>query len=293
MEVNMVLFTAIIFITRYKDLNQEIFRNCLFYFFVQSLGSFLFVIRFLLSQYSFISRRLFGLSLILKIGLFPMHFWVFKFSLLLELVPFILFITWQKVPFFFIIFNFFSDFIFILLIINTFIGSIIIWISKSFKSLLVSSSIYSSFWIFILFFYSVNSIFFFFSVYSFFFLSLNYLGNKINFILDFRHLFYLLFLIFLLGLPPFRLFFYKIILSSVLIFEFRLIEILLFWISAFFSLFGYVKLLYRSFFSNFVHYINNEKIFFFKSFFYIRVPLTLVFLLYWSKLFKLSGSYLD
>lgn len=145
LEVNIIIFILIIESNSLKSYSQ----SRLFYFIIQSVGSFIIlssccretVVRINLEKESFL------LAILIKIGLFPFHTWIFKIRENIKELDFVLLLTLQKIPILILLRNLKRMTSFVIILTRIAIGSCIIWKRKSIKEILVSSSIYSTIWI--------------------------------------------------------------------------------------------------------------------------------------------------
>lgn len=192
------------------------------------------------------------LSVFLKLGLFPFHAWFFNLINYLSFLPFFLLLTFQKLPLLLFLFNNFRDFTIFLLFSNLIMGALFLFFRKSFIIVLGSSSIYSTFWLFSFF---ICNFFIFFSFiinYFFFFFILSKEGtfiklNKNNLAL------YFISVTFLIGYPPFRLFFFKFFRLLILSYS-SLLIILIIWIFTFLAIISYFYFFINYFFQPMIIY---------------------------------------
>lgn len=287
MELNLL---ALLVLCLNIDLYGEIKEFGLYYFLIQSLGRLLFLwgngVRIYIRE--FLDSIVFSFAIILKVGIFPLFFWILKLGSSLRSYFLVLILSLQKVPMFFLLFQRNFSFILFLLLFSFFFGRIFIFFFKDFKLILVSSSISTSFWIF--WFFS-HRVWIFLTFNILYFMTLYFLVRKIedNFNVDWLKM---CLFVFLSGLPPFSLFFFKFFLFS-LIFELHVSLLFILWVVRFFRLVGYLKFFYFNFFSYNFFYLHNKFLFTNISFFYLRIFIFFPFLLnYRSKLFKLLSSYL-
>lgn len=248
-ELNLLLFIMIIYTFKGIRFKQEIFDLTIFYFLIQSIASILLLRDFFFSEDFFIfnSDLIFILSILIKLGIFPFFYWVFKISNFLNYFSLSLLLTFQKIPFFCILFSSFNSYIFFILFFSFFSGSILVVYRKRFIPLLVASSIRRRFWVFYLFGYRFNFFLFFYLIYRIF---LFYIISCYNYTFksSLKFWFRLIFFAFLLGLPPFRLFFFKFSIINSIFLNFGSLDSFLFWGLSFVSLFGYISYTFKRFF---------------------------------------------
>lgn len=211
MEINIVIFIWILYKFNFYFFERyEFSYNIIYYFFIQSLGSVVFFLSFrgLFENLINFSDWVICLSLSIKMGIFPFHFWVYKFGSASNVLHLFLLLTIQKLPLFFLLKNFYSQIILNLLFVSLILGSLLIFLSNKFKDLVISSSIYSRIWFYIFLLYS-NFIFLF--RFLFYRLAMIIVGLYYNSISIFKtNKFIVSILLFLLaGFPPFSLFFCK------------------------------------------------------------------------------------
>lgn len=297
-EFNIMAFVCLCFLC-VKKINRKIIEISFYYLVIQSVASIFLLTSFSsIWQQNYFSELTFWV-LLLKIGFFPFMWWFYKFSKNLMVIQFFLalslVLTIQKIPLYLGSFEalyFFSDSLFIL---NMLFGSfILVKFSLFLRDFLVSSSLYSSFWLFHI--YSMDSFFFFsfFFVYRSltFFLSLKIgpqFNKEENSILETV----LLSLMFLgvFSLPPASLFFFKLCFISHIL-RMGALPIFLSWLSILMASVGYIFFFSQrlsSSRSSFYHSYSGKftSLYFF---FIFLICSALVFILK-SKLFKLPFSY--
>lgn len=237
--------------------------NCsflLFYFLVQSRATLLFLSSFFCENFlGFLDGELmFVIGIIMKIGLFPLFFWVFLISDHIGITRLILLLTIQKIPLFMILFSSDSFLLYIVIFLSFLSGSLIVFFSQSLPFLIISSSVSYSLVLYLFFIIRPWPFFRFFFVYRLF-LSLIFFqrnfwrlgeGGVHKFLMVMSFCFFA-------GLPPIGLFFYKILFTLNLFSFFSQTELFFFWAIRCLSLVGYTKFFY-SFLYNFNSlYISN------------------------------------
>lgn len=261
-ELNLLFFLVIVYLFQGKDL--EFFSFRLFYFLIQSLGSILFLLSILLQRmsFNFSFELILIFSLILKMGLYPGTFWVFQMGCFFNFRTIYYLLVFQKIPLFILLFTLSPLFLELVLIFSFIYGSLYLFFSTSLIDVFISSSIASTFWVFYLFSSRPNSFFIFLFFYSlilflFFFLRSKSPEGICNSRI-FNSLLLVLIFIFLCGLPPISLFFFKIELIYFLIFSYNLIGAFFIFSFRFVSLFGYLSFFFKNFFFLEFLYCNND-----------------------------------
>lgn len=180
------------------------------YFFIQSISSFVILVSYVM-DFSF----LFSLALIVKLGMFPVYTWYVRS--LVRFPNFVLYIasTLHKLPPLLILTNFnlmFSPSVFWFSIVRTvFVSGFLILSSQDLRYLLVLSSVGNNSWLLLSQLVSVSVIVSYWFVYSLLlFFLLYYIGYFFS-SSNFSFFPNLLILTSLSGLPPFPLFFVKIL----------------------------------------------------------------------------------
>lgn len=274
-EINLISFIFLIFIieTKKKIFQEE---SIFLYFIIQSLGRFLFLLRIYLKEEIYIFYDLFFLvSLTLKLGIFPLFFWIVDIGRSLGCIIFILILSVQKIPIFLIFFNIISRFTLLFLFSSLAFGGLIIFFSRNIYDVLIYSSIYSSFWVYLIY---LQDLYFYLSFFFIYFISIFFLVS--NRVFSKENIFRVRFFIFICGLPPFSIFFFKffIVYNA---FQINLNSFfLLFWTFRFISLIGYFKFFYSIFFLDKFLYLKDKFCFKKISFLISVVMLSGVFLAY-------------
>lgn len=277
MEINLLSFSLIFLLDKEFSSKQDRLNYLVFYFLIQSRASILFLSNFFFRDWGsiFNADHIFLFSIILKIGLFPLFFWVFNISFRLSFIRFFFLFTTQKVPLFLGLFCSGSSLLFLFLLISFFWGRITLLYRKNFIFLIISSSISYRFILFLFFRYSLSLFLRFFLLYRFF-LALAIIPFFKGLVSNEKFL--LLVYSFFMGLPPLSLFFFKFLFSSELVGSFGFSEMLIFWLLSLAGLVGYLKFFYRSFYEDFSLYTINEFRFKKISFILIVSSFFLVFL---------------
>lgn len=203
-EILMFLFIGISYC-----ITQNNYSSIMSYFLIQSVSSFLILISFYMGNSFFIT-----ISLLLKFSMFPFVFWFINVCYSLPNFLFFLVSTFQKLPVFLIIKLFFIHFshltMWISIILGTLISGSLILILSDFRIVLVSSSLARNSWFFIAHYSPIYYFLAYFLAYSLSFYALlsftNYLVKPLS---SHKTLFFML--VNLSGLPPFPMFFFKLL----------------------------------------------------------------------------------
>lgn len=279
-ELNLLMFIIMMYALSGKEYKQEIFDLVLFYFLIQSIASIFLLRDFFFSEDFFIfnSDLIFLVSILIKLGIFPFFYWIYKVSNFFNFYSLVLVLTIQKIPFFSFFFSSINSNLIYILLFSFITGSILVFYSSNFIFLMVSSSIRARFWIFYI--YSIRFFFFliYFFVYSFFLYLLfnNYLiESKIGFNLYFNITLFM----FLLGLPPLSLFFFKLYLINFFLLNTGNFEIFVFWLFRLISLFGYIGYRFKRFYTNIDLYFLSTKLDLKIYFFFLSLIFFFLFLI--------------
>nr|YP_010373209.1 NADH dehydrogenase subunit 2 [Cadlina olgae]UPI11675.1 NADH dehydrogenase subunit 2 [Cadlina umiushi] len=231
------------------------------YFCIQALGSgFLMlggVLFFMDPSFHWVSDFILVLSLFMKLGVFPMHFWVPSVTVGLNWMPMFILLGWQKIPPFALLMNIVENSYWmhsILLIfggISAVVGSIIGLNQTSFRAMLGSSSIAHTGW------GCIGAVFgnlwIYFSIYCVSF------GVLMLFCLTGENLMISFGVLGLSGLPPFMMFIGKwSILKSVLFSNTSFLFLILPLSGALLSLFFYLKFFYSFYLSSLSQAMNTK-----------------------------------
>nr|YP_010574743.1 NADH dehydrogenase subunit 2 [Carminodoris armata]UZI00314.1 NADH dehydrogenase subunit 2 [Carminodoris armata] len=231
------------------------------YFCIQALGSGLLmlggVLLFMNPMISTISNFIFVLSLFMKLGMFPLHFWVPSVAAGLNWVPMFVLLAWQKIPPFAFLMSMMENAHWMLTPVLVFggmtalVGAIIGLNQTSLRAMLGSSSIAHTGWACIGAVAGGLWTYFFIYCLSFAVLMLFCLFNN-KFMTGVA-------ILSLSGLPPFAMFVGKwAILKSVLMSDSSFLFLILPILSALLSLFFYLKFFY-SFYLSYKLSVNDPK----------------------------------
>lgn len=285
-EVNLIIFLLIMHKLE-LTISFSKFSLILFYFIVQSLGRMLLILRFCFSELEEVFYlTVLVVRMVIKIGFWPLHTWLFIFVSNLSFVFFFLIIRFQKLPGILILFRTNFDIIVLILVANTIYGCILLFRTINLFQALICSSLYSSLWFYLFFISSFYNFITFFFIYSLSILPICALKNyHISLEKPLEFFLVLSSLIFLTGLPPYRMFFYKFNLIESFYCNISVFVWVFLWIFSFLALTGYFKNLYfiffkRNFFYRFLltYKLNKFMPFYFFFFFFFST------ILFWSKL---------
>lgn len=187
------------------------------YFIFQEISSLLLIFSYLLNLY-----YIFFLLLIIKLSIFPLHNWIIKLNKNNNWIIIFFLLTYQKFVPILITSIFIFNYIFILLVINSFFSILILTFIKSNKEMFSISSINNITWLIILSIYSKSIIFFFFFIY----IIINYtiimytkIINNINMNTNIKlNIFFLIFILNLISFPPSLIFIFKVKIFFIMIF---------------------------------------------------------------------------
>lgn len=194
----------------FQNKYYNILNFVLYYFWIQSFSSLGLLFRARFRNFTFHGNFFMCFFIILKLGLWPLHKWFFYIGYSIEGLILSIYLTFQKIPI--ILFFRITEYKFLLyfFIINMVIGSVFIIWSKNLKNLLLRSSIYISFWTIVLIFSSIINTLVFYVIY--------FLINNLIFLTkiklkrsEFNWMNLIIIFLFFIGLPPFSMFFIKII----------------------------------------------------------------------------------
>lgn len=204
-ELNILIFILVVLFHEVNDNRLSRFR--INYFLIQSFGSLIMLAVSLersLVRFECWSIAFLG-ALILKIGLFPVFYWVFQLGSLLNWLLLGMLLRFQKLPLVLFLGFCESPFFFLLLLVNIGVGCFLIVTSTRIVSLLIRSSIYSTIWFYL--FCSGSTLLGFYFCFCYF-LCLSILLSRDSISLSSSWTLPLG-IIFLIGLPPLNPFFLK------------------------------------------------------------------------------------
>nr|BAD24949.1 NADH dehydrogenase subunit 2 [Haemaphysalis flava] len=153
MEMNMMMFIPIMKYNKLENCNSMIS-----YFIVQSFSSILFFMSasMIHMNYSYFMEILINISVLIKLGMIPFHFWLISISEVLDYNSFLLILTIQKIIPLFILFKMKTEISLFISILSLMMSSIMIFNLKMLKKILIFSSISHLSWMIILMFILSN-----------------------------------------------------------------------------------------------------------------------------------------
>ena len=240
LELNMVIFLLLIRLYRKTRL-----YHLFFYFLIQSFSSVLmlfFTFNSFFSLESFIVP-FFTLIVFLKIGTFPFYEWVISTSKFLNDKIICLLLRFQKFPLFLLLFYLFDPNLILILIVNIVFGRAMVYFSSNLISLIIFSSVYSTFWFFSRSRVDYVALLFFITQYIFliwWLFQTRLLSMEKSIILVFTGFF-------LIGMPPFFLFFLKYNSILYLVSDLSIFLLIVIWLRTFVSFMGYIKFFIKGF----------------------------------------------
>nr|AQX44519.1 NADH dehydrogenase subunit 2 [Gnathostoma sp. MMS-2017] len=162
-----LLMTIIFCFLSKEDLSYSSLVN---YFIIQeTLGLFFLILNFSLLQF---------LIVMMKVGVSPLHFWVFSVTNGLSGSMVMWFLTFQKMPFFPVLVQIFNYALVLLLMFGVFFCFMQLFLLKGYKNMMIVSSTESLNWILLMLFFSMLDVIFLFLYYFFFMVFLMPYFNK-------------------------------------------------------------------------------------------------------------------
>lgn len=286
LEINLIRITPIIL----NKLNYLSVEASIKYFLVQAISSSILIFSSIISynfqEWNFIFNleNIYFISLCLKAGVAPLHFWFPQVILCSDWTQSLIILTWQKIAPFILLSYLSSQLTITFIVISCAIGVIGGINQTNIKLILVYSSIINSAWILSLSSNNEFSWWMYFLAYSLITLAASYIFinfnikkissiHKINLPIIPKISFLVNFLS-LAGLPPFLGFFIKVITINLLIEnKISILIILILVISSIFSFYFYLRTAYSSLFINETPLILKtirENLTFFKSVYFFR-----------------------
>lgn len=243
-EVNMVLFTSMLFSAREK---AQVRRTSggFKYLVVQTVGRLIIFVRFITSSsYNrVVLETIIMLSLIVKMGVSPFHGWVYNLSKLISPLMLSLLLTFQKIPPLIAMNSLILRRATTVIVIAAIFGSLIIINRVSMKGILVASSIYFTFWVWTILQCRMHYFILTYLIYFSFNLAiLNKLG-EVGVKGNFFPIEIFVYTSFLVGFPPARMFFFKISSFQYLTHYAQTILGTWIWLAIFLSTLGYLKII--------------------------------------------------
>lgn len=242
------------------------FSSLIIFFIIQAISAFSLLIFYCVS-----SGYIFTISLFLKLSIFPFFFWYINVAFSFPM--FILFFsrTIFKIPAFSMANIFYGlldyNLVFISIVLTIAVRALVIIFSNDLRMLLVSSSVVNNSWFFLSQYVSIHFFIIYFTVYSFFLACLILNSSTLFSIRNFRYnikydFLVILSLLTLAGLPPFPLFYVKLlVIFSVASYFFSYIFIMFVMLFTVISMLGYLKHVFTVIIINFsssVFFIINN-----------------------------------
>nr|UKT60462.1 NADH dehydrogenase subunit 2 [Amblyomma americanum]UKT60475.1 NADH dehydrogenase subunit 2 [Amblyomma americanum] len=264
MEMNLLLFIPIL--NNKKIINSNLMIT---YFIIQSFSSSLFFfssLNFLILQ-SVLFKSIMNVSMMIKLALIPFHFWLTSLSEMINFPSLFMLLTMQKLIPLFVLTNFLMKFMIFFILISSLLGSLLALNSKTFKKILIFSSISHQGWVLSLIFVKSNFWISYMLIYSILIYKISFLLKKMNFnyIMDFFNLnknysnkISLIFMMMSLGgMPPFLGFLIKLT-SIFFLIQNSSVTVTILIISSMINIFFYMRILTPTLFLN---YLNTKNLF--------------------------------
>lgn len=252
-------FSSLVFMGLAFRIFRRGYSQLISYFLIQALASLI-----ILVSYIYNSSFFFTFGLIIKLSIFPFHFWFI--NLILRFSNFILWLTisLHKIPAVLIVYNFriyLNLNLFILtLIISVFLRGVMIMRANNLRYLLVLASVGNNGWFILAQYVRLSFFLLFVTFYTFLlfvtFYTFSFYSKEVFLYSHLKHLLSLLVLR-ISGLPPFPLFFFKLYLIFSLIslnFDFSYFSLFLFLSS--FMLIGYIRYLFGYYLNSYSNLSN-------------------------------------
>lgn len=212
LEINILVF---IYMIRRILPDQESERSmmCFRYLVSQSIGSIMFITGSILVrvQESFIFQIYMIIGLLIKIGIFPFHRWVYNLCASLPIILVALLLTIQKIPVLLLLTYIKLEASYSIITLRSIFGSLFLIYRENIRELIVSSSLYFTFWVWVIF--QLRSIWFMVIYILYAISTIIVLGASENIdkglIESSEKLNIVISIIFLVGIPPIRMFFFK------------------------------------------------------------------------------------
>lgn len=259
LELNIIIFLMLRFYTIKKTSKFKIIEKIFFYFILQTILSITIIYIFRSIEYKNFGKTEISATMMLilyfKIGIFPFSFWIYKIANI-EQSRFYILLVLQKLPFFSLI-----DIIpilpnIIILLLNLTIGTLYLNIRASKTYILISSSIYNIFWIFVILInntieFIMYYILYIFLTYVFLFINFNRLVIRENITV-------VIIFLFLVRTPPILTFILKYnFIINLLQFNLLLKLYIVFFVIL--SIYCYMKFFYKYLFNYNINYKINLK----------------------------------
>lgn len=253
MEISTLVFIGISY-----SFFKNNFSSLMIFFIIQAVSAFS-----LLVFYCVRNDFIFSLSLFLKLSIFPFFFWYINIAFCFPI--FILFFsrTLFKIPAFCLANSFYYlvnyNLLFLSIIITILVRAFVMIFSNDLRMLLVSSSVVNNSWFFLSQFVSIEIFILYFTIYSFFLGCLIFRSSTIFSISNLSYNLNLNSLVIvslftLAGLPPFPLFYVKLLIIFLVInYFFSYLFIIFVILFTVLSMLGYLKHVFRVILINFTN----------------------------------------
>lgn len=212
LEINILVF--IYMIRRiFPDQESERSMMCFRYLVSQSIGSLVFITGSILvrGQESFIFQIYMIIGLLIKIGIFPFHRWVYNLCASIPIILVALLLTIQKIPVLLLLTYIKLEASYSIITLRSIFGSLFLIYRENIREVIVSSSLYFTFWVWVIF--QLRSIWFMVMYILYAIRTIIVLGASENInkgtIESSEKLNIVISIIFLVGIPPIRMFFFK------------------------------------------------------------------------------------
>lgn len=240
MEINIVLFLLLMWIN-----SKTRFYHLLFYFLIQSFGSLMVLILRMTCVFS--TERLvsliFFIIIFLKMGVFPFYEWVIITSFFLNDKIICLLLRFQKFPLFVLLFNSFNSSLILFFLANLVFGRLMVLSCSRMATMVIFSSIYSTFWFFCSLRVGYIMLLFFMTQYIFLVWSL----FQIKPLSQDKGILSIFVGFFLIGIPPFFFFFLKYHSLVHLYSDLGMLSLIALWSGTYLTFMGYIKFFMKRF----------------------------------------------
>lgn len=248
LEINLISFIAILI----NNKNKLSIEASLLYFLIQSIASIILLFSFIIISFYYNFIIIIILSILLKLGRAPFHYWIPLIIEGLDWIKIFLLLTWQKInPLVILYYNYIFNLLIFFIIISLILGSISGLNFSSLKKIISFSSINQIRWIILRLInnklFKIYIIFYFFLIWiiikSIILFNVKYLNQLYSLNLKNKFLKIFIFINFLSlgGLPPFLGFYPKLM---IIIKTNNFIIILLIIIFTIISLFIYLRIIF-------------------------------------------------
>nr|YP_010170655.1 NADH dehydrogenase subunit 2 [Allantus togatus]QRZ60637.1 NADH dehydrogenase subunit 2 [Allantus togatus] len=169
MEINLMSFIPLMS-NKFKKKNSN---SMMMYFIIQAGASSMIIIMIILMKIQYINKmnnlmNLIELSILMKLGASPFHWWTPKIIINLNWMNCLLFLTWQKIAPLFLLssFNYNNSIIYMTALLSCIMGAILGINQSMMKLILIYSSINHLGWMLMIMIMNLNMLFYYFLIYS-------------------------------------------------------------------------------------------------------------------------------